>query len=89
MATLFVRHNVKEFGAWKTAYDAFDTERKSLGVTGHGVYQADDNPNDVTLYHHFDNMGAAKAFIDSPKLKEVMDSAGVIGPPDIWFTNQK
>ncbi len=38
MATLFVRHKVKEFGAWKAAYDAFDAERNGLGVTGHGVY---------------------------------------------------
>ena len=41
MATLFVRHKVKEYGTWKAAYDAFDAERKTMGVTNHGVYQAD------------------------------------------------
>jgi len=88
MATLFVRHQVKDFAAWKKAYDVFDAERKTMGVTGHGVYQADGNPNDVTLYHHFDSMDAAKAFSDSARLKEVMRSAGVAGTPDIWFTNK-
>jgi hypothetical protein len=88
MATLFVRHKVKEFGAWKAAYDDFDKERKTMGVTGHGVYQADDNPNDVTVYHEFGNMDAAKAFASSARLKEVMTSAGVVGTPDIWFTKK-
>ena len=88
MATLFVRHKVKEFGAWKTAYDAFDAERKTMGVTQHGAYEADDNPNDVTVFHKFDNMDAAKTFAGSAKLKEVMESAGVVGAPDIWFTNE-
>jgi hypothetical protein len=27
MATLFVRHDVADFGVWKQAYDAFDAER--------------------------------------------------------------
>lgn len=88
MATLFVRHKVKEFGAWKAAYDAFDAERNTMGVTGEGVYQADGDPNDVTVYHHFDTMEAAKAFAGSPRLKEAMESAGVVGTPDIWFGNR-
>lgn len=89
MATLFVRHKVKEFDAWKIAYDAFNAERKTMGVTNHGVYQADDNPNDVTVYHEFESMDKAKAFAGSPRLKEVMKNAGVLGDPDIWFAKKK
>jgi hypothetical protein len=85
---MFVRHRVKDFAAWKTAYDEFDTERKSMGVTGEGVYQTDGDPNDVTVYHHFDNMETARAFMNSPRLKEVMEDAGVDGPPDVWFVNK-
>jgi hypothetical protein len=88
MATLFVRHEVKDFGSWKAAYDAFDAERKTMGVVGHGVYQADSNPNDVTVYHEFDSMDKAKAFAGSARLKEVMAKAGVTGSPDVWFANR-
>lgn len=88
MATMFVRHDVSDFGAWKNAYDDFDGERQSFGVTGHGVYQADGNPNDVTVYHHFDSMDAAKNFATSPRLQEVMKEAGVVGSPNIWFTTR-
>lgn len=89
MATLFVRHKVKEFSVWKAAYDAFDAERKTMGVTNQGVYQADENPAEVTVYHEFETMDAAKAFAGSPRLKEVMERAGVMGTPDIWFGNRK
>jgi hypothetical protein len=88
MATMFVRHDVVDFGAWKRAYDDFDAERQSMGVTGHGVYQAEGNPNDVTIYHHFESMDTAKAFANSSRLQEVMKGAGVQGAPNIWFTAQ-
>jgi hypothetical protein len=88
MATLFVRHRVANYGAWRKAYDGFDTERKGMGVTSHGVYQADGDPNDVTVYHEFATMDAAKAFAGSARLHEVMQGAGVQGQPDIWFTNR-
>jgi hypothetical protein len=52
------------------------------------VYKLDGNPNDVTIYHEFSTMDAAKAFAASPKLKEAMQAAGVQGAPDIWFTNR-
>ena len=88
MATMFVRHKVKEFGPWKKGYDAFDAMRKTMGVTGHGVYQVEGNPNEVTIYHHFGSMDQAKAFAESPKLQEAMAKAGVVGAPDIWFAEE-
>jgi hypothetical protein len=88
MATIFVRHMVKDFDAWKAAYDEFESDRRAMGVTGHGVYQADGNRNDVTVYHHFENMEAAKEFAGSARLKETMEKAGVDGTPDMWLTTQ-
>lgn len=88
MATLFVRHKVSDFGAWKRGYDDFDEERSSMGVTDHGVFQLDGDPNDVTVYHEFDSMAKAKEFANSARLKQVMQDAGVVGAPDIWFGNQ-
>jgi hypothetical protein len=88
MATMFARHAVKDFAVWKAAYDSFDAERKSMGVTHHGVYQADGKPNDVTVYHQFDTMDAARNFAGSDRLKQVMSEAGVVGTPDVWLTNE-
>lgn len=86
MATLFVRHDVADFSTWKQAYDDFGDERQNLGVIGQGVYQSEDDPNNVTIYHHFKSMDAAKAFMASPELEKAMMDAGVQGEPTVWFT---
>ena len=86
MATLFARHDVTDFDSWKEHYDAFDAERQAMGVTGDGVYRTDGDPNNVTIYHHFENVEAAKAFATSDRLREVMQAAGVEGEPDVWIT---
>jgi hypothetical protein len=88
MATLFVRHTVADYDAWRKAYDEFDAERKTMGVTSHGVYLLEGNSNDVTVYHEFATSEAANAFVASPRLKEVMANAGVQGAPSVWITNR-
>jgi quinol monooxygenase YgiN len=88
MATLFVRHNVADFAAWKKGYDEAKNVRDAGGVTSDGVYQSADNPNDITVYHEFPSIEAARAFASSDDLKAAMQSLGVVGAPQIWFTNR-
>ena len=88
MATLFFRHTVADYPAWRKVYDEFDATRPSLGVTSQGCYQLDGNPNDITGYHEFDSMDAAKKFAASSELREAMEKAGVVGQPDIWFAQR-
>jgi len=52
------------------------------------VYQAADNPNDITVTHDFATVEAAHAFVNSEELKSAMQNAGVVGAPTIWFTNK-
>ena len=87
MVRMFVRHKVNDYAVWRKAYDAFETERPGFGVTGHAVFQTAGDPNDVTAWHDFDTIEAAGSFADSARLKEVMQAAGVVSVPDIWFTN--
>ncbi len=88
MITMFVRHKVEDFDKWKAAYDAFDSQRQSLGVTGHSVHRSHSNENEVTVSHEFATIEDAQAFSQNPKLVEIMRDSGVVGVPDIWFTNQ-
>ena len=41
----------------------------------------------ATVTHDFESLDKAKAFMESPRLKEVMTAAGVTGQPTVWFTN--
>lgn len=88
MVRMFVRHTVKNYRSWRRAYDSFDAERKGMGVTGHGVYQAVGDPNDVTVYHDFKTRRQAESFATSKRLKEVMKAAGVTGRPKIWSVKE-
>jgi len=88
MIRMIVRHDVEDYGTWRQAYDDFDEERGGMGVRGHGVYCEAGNANNVTAYHDFDSLEEAQAFAGSPRLREVMEGAGVAGAPDIWFVEK-
>ena len=88
MTTMFVRHTVADYKAWRKVYDEVALFQKANGVTAQAVYQAADNPNDITVTHEFTSLEAAKAFVDSEELKKVMQRAGVVGAPTVWFTSK-
>jgi hypothetical protein len=86
MVRLFVRHKVHDYATWRKGYDAFDPTRVKLGAHGHAVYREVDDANDITVWHDFNSLEAAKAFANSAELKAAMSGAGVIGAPTVWFT---
>jgi hypothetical protein len=88
MATLFVRHQVADYAAWRRVYDGFEPTRKALGVTAATDYQDADDPNEITATHEFATLEAAQAFAGSSELKVAMHDAGVVGAPTIWFTQR-
>ena len=53
MATMFVRHTVADYATWRQTYDSLAPMQRELGVIGQSVYQAIDDPNDVTVTHEF------------------------------------
>lgn len=88
MARMFVRHDVQDFTRWKQGYDEAAGLQREAGVTSESAYQSADDPNDVTVIHDFDSIDSARAFAASPELKEAMGQLGVIGKPQIWFTER-
>jgi hypothetical protein len=88
MTTLFIRHQVKDFTAWRQAYRDAAPLQKRAGVQAESVYQAEDDPNDVTVTHEFTSLAEAKVLVGSAELREAMDKAGVVGTPTIWFAHK-
>lgn len=85
MATLFVRHAVADYDAWRRIYDDAEPMRRAAGVVAHAVYRSAADPNEITVTHEFASLGAAQAFAGNPDLKAAMQAAGVVGAPTIWF----
>jgi Zn-dependent oligopeptidase len=88
MATMFVRHTVSDYKAWRKIYDDVAPLQKAGGAMAQAVYQAADNPNDITVTHEFGSVEAAHAFVKSDELKQAMQRAGVVGAPTIWLANK-
>jgi len=88
MTTLFVRHQVADYAQWRQVYDGFAPTQQALGVQDQAVYQAIDDPNDITVRHEFATLEAAQAFGGSSELRSAMHDAGVEGAPTVWFTTR-
>ncbi|HET7244714.1 MAG TPA: hypothetical protein VFJ07_07735 [Streptosporangiaceae bacterium] len=82
-ATLIVRHQVQEYGAWRAVYDSVENVRQQYSCSGAEVLTAPDNKNDVFVIHRFPSLEAAQAFADSSEIREAMGRAGVTGAPRI------
>ena len=85
MVTLFVKHAVNDYGAWKHGYDKFGPTRKTMGVTGASVHRDPNDGNLITITHEFNDLDKAIAFVNSDELRSVMMNAGVVGQPEVWF----
>jgi hypothetical protein len=88
MVRLFARHSVADYAAWRRAYDAFDAERRNLGVTAHAAYRSVNDPNDVIVWHDFDTRERAEAFMSSENLRRALERAGVQGQPTVWLAEE-
>lgn len=88
MVTLFVRHTVADYDAWRRVYNDFAAMQNTLGVTAKAVYRGAHDSNDITVTHDFATLEAAKAFTGSQELKAAMHDAGVTSAPTIWFTTR-
>jgi hypothetical protein len=76
---MFVRHAVADYKTWRKAYDDFASFQNVNGVKAEAVYQAADNPNDITVTHDFATLEVAQAFAKRDELKKAMQSGGVVG----------
>jgi quinol monooxygenase YgiN len=86
MVTVFIRSKVSDYGNWKRVYDEYASARKENGVTGASVHRDVKDLNVLTVTQRFNDLSAATAFANSEQLKTAMAKAGVVGAPDIWFT---
>ena len=78
-------HKVKDYDVWKKAFDDHKSVRANAGLTDRGVGYGFDDKNNVVVVLAINDMKKARDFVKSPELKARMDSAGVVGKPDIFF----
>ena len=80
-----VRHKVADYAKWKTAYDSDDSARTANGLHNYVIARGVDDSNTVMVAMLMDDVEKAKAFANSPGLKDKMKKGGVTGPPVVDF----
>ncbi len=85
MATIFLRHSVADYDAWRPLYDDDVARRDTAGLTEVGVFRDASDPNSVLLVWDTDDVSGFEAMLADEGLKAVMDEAGVTGPPEVWI----
>jgi hypothetical protein len=82
---VIIRHKVKDFDAWKLAYEAHDSARLANGLHNYVIGRGLTDPNMVLVALKADDMAKAKTFAMNADLKKVMEKAGLTGAPIIKF----
>jgi hypothetical protein len=80
-----ITFKVKDYDAWKKVFDGDKQDRMNAGITDRAINQYIDDPNMVSLVMAIADMKKAEDFMQRKELKHRMDSAGVVGPPDVYF----
>ena len=88
MVTVILSHEVTNFSEWKAGFDSGESLRQQAGVKTIEVFNAVDNPNNVTVITEFPSAEAVQGFLANPNLKADMEKAGVIGAPDLKILNK-
>jgi quinol monooxygenase YgiN len=88
MTHVMVKHKVKDYAAWKVAFDNFANVRRSSGEKSYRILHPVDDSNDLTLLFEWDSKKNAETFMASPELKSAMQRAGVTEEPKIQFLNE-
>ena len=88
MVYVVVDHKVEDYAKWKPAFDKHGETRKKYGSKGGTLFRISGEPNHPCILLEFDTMDNSKKFYESEDLKKVMQDAGVIGKPDVWFLDK-
>ena len=89
MPHLLVRHRVDDYAKWRPVFDDHASMREQYGSNGGQVFRSADDPNDVVMLFEVDDLDRAREFVGSDGLREAMESAGVVGRPDVYFLNEE
>ncbi len=80
-----ITQTVKDYSKWRPFFNADSSYRKASGLEDVTVGRSVDNPNNLVVVLKASDVQKAKDFTSSPKLKEIMQKAGVSKPEfDFW-----
>lgn len=86
MTKMYVCHQVANFENWKVVFDSMHDLRAQYGCTRERVFRGQENPNEVLIITEWPTKNHALGYGQSSDMKEGMKKAGVMGTPEINFS---
>jgi hypothetical protein len=74
MHVLRIDHRVRDFDAWKQAFDSDPVGRQAGGVRAYRITRSPDDPNHVVVDLEFESLGEAESFAE--RLRTLWADAG-------------
>ena len=84
MVKMITKFEVEDFAKWKVGFMAAETIRVAAGAKSAQAFQGSDNPKSVVVITEWDSSEKAKAFSQSPALREAQQKSGVASKPEVF-----
>ena len=88
-ASIFSRHKVNDFKAWKKVYDGRVPAAKEEGLIAESVHRDPDDPNTVIVYHQFGDLSTTQEFVaamNTEQFQSLLKEAGVkVETMELWI----
>ena len=85
MDHVLIIHAVKDYSAWKVAFDEAASIRAAAGEQSYQVLRDVADANKVVHFSKWESIAQAKAFFESPAVAEIRRKAGVEAPEFIYL----
>ena len=83
MTLLMVTQIVRDFEAWKPAFDAEEAARRRHGARCHRLYRDPEDRNDIAIAIDMPSVDAARRLLLDAKAREVFSVGGALGEPAV------
>jgi quinol monooxygenase YgiN len=82
---LAIEQRVRDFGAWRAAFEGQRPVQERHGMTGYTVYRNEEDPDSFLLVAEFRHGAALQAYLREPSFTEVMREGGGGPEPKVRF----
>ena len=82
---LTIHIKVKDYSAWRQAYDGNEKNRLSAGITNGRVFRNAQDQNDIVVLQDVADVAKARSLMNSDDMKATMHKSGVVGSPNVRF----
>jgi heme-degrading monooxygenase HmoA len=79
MPYLFERHRIRDYARWREVFDADTGNREAAGCRGARIFRNAEDPQEVVVLFEWDSLERARRRIESARLGQEFDKAGVSG----------